>query len=121
MAESESSCLRIKSSVLESRKLNRWKGSSCFDGYRLGINGSHDGREEDLLESLLVGDSVHLSTLDYMSTFTPSPEFDYYYKACRKGDPGIKPVTVNQSPVAVLADGTAMACSRGLMTSVAIV
>ena len=38
-----------------------------------------------------------------MSPFTPSPEFDYYYKACRKGDPGAKAVAVNQSPVAVLA------------------
>jgi len=38
-----------------------------------------------------------------MSTFTPSPEFDYYYKACRKGDPRAKAVTINQSPVAVLA------------------
>jgi hypothetical protein len=38
-----------------------------------------------------------------MSTFTPSPEFDYYYKACRKGDPDAKAVAVNQSPVAALA------------------
>jgi hypothetical protein len=38
-----------------------------------------------------------------MSTFTPSPEFDYYYKACRKGDRDAKPVAVNQSPVAALA------------------
>ena len=38
-----------------------------------------------------------------MSTFTPSPEFDYYYKACRKGDREAKAVTVNQSPVAALA------------------
>jgi hypothetical protein len=38
-----------------------------------------------------------------MNTFTPSPEFDYYYKACRKGDLEAKPVAVNQSPVAVLA------------------
>jgi hypothetical protein len=29
-----------------------------------------------------------------MSPFTPSPEFDYYYKACRKGDPGAKAVAV---------------------------
>ncbi len=27
-----------------------------------------------------------------MSTFTPSPEFDYYYKACRKGDREAKAV-----------------------------
>jgi hypothetical protein len=38
-----------------------------------------------------------------MSTFTPFPEFDYYYKACRKGDSEAKAVAVNQSPVAVLA------------------
>ena len=38
-----------------------------------------------------------------MSTFTPSPEFDYYYKACRKGDSEAKAVAVNQSPVAVVA------------------
>jgi hypothetical protein len=38
-----------------------------------------------------------------MSTFTPPPEFDYYYKACRKGDRDAKPVAVNQSPVAALA------------------
>ena len=38
-----------------------------------------------------------------MSTFTPSPQFDYYYKACRKGDREAKAVTVNQSPVAALA------------------
>jgi len=34
---------------------------------------------------------------------TPSPQFDYYYKACRKGDSEAKAVAVNQSPVAVLA------------------
>ena len=38
-----------------------------------------------------------------MSTFTPSPEFDYYYKACRKGDSEAKAVAVNESPVAALA------------------
>jgi hypothetical protein len=37
-----------------------------------------------------------------MSSFTPSPEFDYYYKACRKGDSEAKAVAVNQSPVVVL-------------------
>ena len=29
-----------------------------------------------------------------MSTFTPPPEFDYYYKACRKGDREAKAVAV---------------------------
>jgi hypothetical protein len=38
-----------------------------------------------------------------MNTFTPPPQFDYYYKACRKGDLEAKSVAVNQSPVAVLA------------------
>jgi hypothetical protein len=38
-----------------------------------------------------------------MSTFTASPEFDYYYKTCRKGDSEGKAVTVNQRPVAALA------------------
>jgi hypothetical protein len=38
-----------------------------------------------------------------MNTFTPYPEFDYYYKACRKSDREAKAVAVNQSPVAVLA------------------
>ena len=41
-----------------------------------------------------------------MSRFTPAAEFDYYYKACRKGDPGGKAVAVNQSPVAALADAS---------------
>lgn len=39
-----------------------------------------------------------------MSTFTPSPEFDYYYKACRKGGPEAKAVAVGYSAVRVLAD-----------------
>jgi hypothetical protein len=30
-------------------------------------------------------------------------QFDYYYKACRKGDSEAKAVTVNQSPVAAIA------------------
>ncbi|HEY4814793.1 MAG TPA: hypothetical protein VIH58_08960 [Chthoniobacterales bacterium] len=38
-----------------------------------------------------------------MNTLPPSPEFDYYYKACRKDDPNAKAVAVNESPVAVLA------------------
>jgi hypothetical protein len=41
-----------------------------------------------------------------MNTFTPSPEFDYYYKACRKGDLEAKAVTVGQSAVRVLADAS---------------
>jgi hypothetical protein len=41
-----------------------------------------------------------------MSTFTPSPIFDFYYKACRKGDPEAKPVTVNSSAVRAPADAS---------------
>jgi hypothetical protein len=41
-----------------------------------------------------------------MNSFTPAPEFDYYHKACRKGDRESKAVAVNQSPVAVLADAS---------------
>jgi hypothetical protein len=37
-----------------------------------------------------------------MSTFTPSPEFDYYYKAGRKGDRETTAVAVDRSPVAAL-------------------
>jgi hypothetical protein len=44
-----------------------------------------------------------MSTYGCMNTLTPSPEFDYHDKACRKGDPDAKAVAVNQSPVAVLA------------------
>jgi hypothetical protein len=38
-----------------------------------------------------------------MNTFTPSPEFDYYFKACRKGDFEAKAVAVNPSPMAAIA------------------
>jgi hypothetical protein len=41
-----------------------------------------------------------------MSTFTPSPQFDYYYKACRKGDREAKAVAVSYSSVGVLADAS---------------
>ena len=41
-----------------------------------------------------------------MSSFSPSPEFDCYFKACRKGDSDPKTVAVNQSPVAALAAAT---------------
>jgi hypothetical protein len=36
----------------------------------------------------------------------PAPEFDYYYKACRKGDREAKAVAVSYSPVGVLADAS---------------
>lgn len=41
-----------------------------------------------------------------MSAFTPCPEFDYYYKACRKGDLEAKAVAVSYSPVRALADAS---------------
>jgi hypothetical protein len=41
-----------------------------------------------------------------MSAFNPSPEFDFYYKACRKGDREAKAVAVSYSPVGVLADAS---------------
>jgi hypothetical protein len=41
-----------------------------------------------------------------MSTFTPSPEFDYYDKVCRRGDREAKAVAVSYSPVGVLADAS---------------
>lgn len=36
----------------------------------------------------------------------PDPGLDYYFKACRKGDPKAKAVTVNQSAVRALADAS---------------
>ena len=39
-----------------------------------------------------------------MPSLYPGPGFEYYYKACKKGDPEAKAVTVDQSPVAALAD-----------------
>ena len=41
-----------------------------------------------------------------MNTFTPSPEFDFYYKACRKGDLEAKAVAVSRSAAGVLADAS---------------
>ena len=41
-----------------------------------------------------------------MPSLYPDPGIEYYYKACRKGDREAKPVTVNQSPVAALADAS---------------
>jgi hypothetical protein len=38
-----------------------------------------------------------------MSSLYPDPGFEYYCKACKKGDPEAKAVTVDQSPVATLA------------------
>jgi hypothetical protein len=41
-----------------------------------------------------------------MSTFPPTPEFDFYCKACRKRDPEVKAVAVSYSAVRVLADAS---------------
>jgi hypothetical protein len=30
--------------------------------------------------------------------------FEYYYKACRKGDPEVKAITMDQSPMGAIAD-----------------
>jgi hypothetical protein len=35
-----------------------------------------------------------------------TPDVDYFFKACRKGDPTAKAVTVNQSAVRALADAS---------------
>ncbi len=41
-----------------------------------------------------------------MPSLSPDPGFDYYYKACRKGDPAAKEVTVGQSAPRALADAS---------------
>ena len=41
-----------------------------------------------------------------MPSLYPDPGFKYYYKACKKGDPEAKVVTVNQSPIAAPADAS---------------
>ena len=41
-----------------------------------------------------------------MPSLHPHPDIEYYYKACRKGDPEAKAVTVNPSPVAALANAS---------------
>jgi hypothetical protein len=47
-----------------------------------------------------------MSTKPHMSSLYPDPGIEYYYKACRKSDREAKAVTVNQSPVAALADAS---------------
>jgi hypothetical protein len=39
-----------------------------------------------------------------MPSLSPNPGFEYYYKACRKGDREGKAVAVGYSPMRVLAD-----------------
>jgi hypothetical protein len=47
-----------------------------------------------------------MSTASDMPSLSPDPGFEYYYKACRKGDREQKAVTVNESPVAAIADAS---------------
>ena len=39
-------------------------------------------------------------------SLSPDPGFEYYFKACRKGDATDKAVTVGESAVRVLADAS---------------
>jgi hypothetical protein len=48
--------------------------------------------------------STHLSTIPDMPSLYPDPGFEYYRKACKKGDQEAKAVTVNESPMAALAN-----------------
>ena len=41
-----------------------------------------------------------------MSSLSPDTGFKYFFKACRKGDSTTKAVTVGDSAVRVLADGS---------------
>jgi hypothetical protein len=41
-----------------------------------------------------------------VSTCAPSPAFNYYFKACRKGDAAAKEITGGESAVRVLADAS---------------
>jgi hypothetical protein len=41
-----------------------------------------------------------------MPSLSPDPGFEYYFKACRKGDPEAKAVAVGESPMGVLADAS---------------
>jgi hypothetical protein len=41
-----------------------------------------------------------------MPSLSPDPGFDYYFKACRKGDPEAKAVAVSYSSAGVLADAS---------------
>ena len=41
-----------------------------------------------------------------MPALYPDPGFDYYYKACKKGDPEAKAGTVNESAVRAVANAS---------------
>ena len=47
-----------------------------------------------------------MSTSLNMPSLHPDPGFEYYYKACKKGDPEAKAVTADQSSVAALANAS---------------
>ena len=49
---------------------------------------------------------VFIGTYCDMPSLHPDPGLDYYFKACRKGDPEAKAVTVGQSAVRALADAS---------------
>jgi len=41
-----------------------------------------------------------------MPSLSPDPGFNYFFKACRKGDAAAKAVTIGESAVRVLADAS---------------
>jgi hypothetical protein len=41
-----------------------------------------------------------------MPSLSPDSGFEYYFKACRKGDPEAKAVAVGESPMGVQADAS---------------
>jgi hypothetical protein len=47
-----------------------------------------------------------MSTDPDMPSLSPDPGFEYYFKACRRGDPEAKAIAVSYSPMAVLADAS---------------
>jgi hypothetical protein len=51
-------------------------------------------------------DSLHVRTIRSIPSLDPDPGFEYYHKARKKGDPVAKAVTVDQGPVAALADAS---------------
>jgi hypothetical protein len=62
------------------------------------------GSSDVLSAKIKLADSVHLSTTPDMPSLHPDPGFEYYFKACRKGDPEAKAVAIGESPVRLLAD-----------------
>jgi hypothetical protein len=64
------------------------------------------GSSDVLSAKIKLADSVHLSTHPDMPSLHPDPGFEYYFKACRKGDSEAKAVTVNESAVRAIADAS---------------